>query len=697
MKLSDIRPNIETSGQFDEQLFSIEDTGMIFDILRNKMYSNPILAICREISSNARDAHREVGTPKRPVCIHLPNRLDPTYKVKDFGPGISPERMSNIFIKYTASTKRQDNIQTGGFGLGAKTPFSYSDTFTIITNVNGIQYNYACFIDETKVGKLALLSEAPTTEPNGTEIIIPVKLVDFKHFADWTEHATRHWDVKPLIKGDTLVYTNIEKTIEGNGWSIDATTGGYYNKDVKLIIDGIEYPLERAALKTYADSKMIDSSRGNIYLYFGVGELSLSASREQVYLDKPTQTKIKDRLDNMANEIRENIMNSIEALPSLWDANIYWHTVLTNAFSNIAFLGTLTWKGIPLSSSSIIVGCGTFTFSKGKYSRKHGMDNDKLTKSNSSGRISFDKSSTLFINDLPIKEPTPRHIKKAFDDDPKLKTIQIICPNDKVTEQVLNTTIHLDQMNVRHLSEITKASARAYTPASSRLIIYRFDYSACAFRQVSYANLDEDHNAKVIVMIEKDNYGSSKRCILKNGKTFSDVGLATLCKEFSNVSFIGIDKATPTTRIEEEFSDFQGFEEFLEEKISLTNKMNFVEIKFAKNHSYHIDDRQFAYFSYFKNRINNSESLFLKRLELFDKIKSLAVKDQMLAVFENLYGNISKEDYEEYVKQHPENNVDKINREYEEKYPLLVYLNQYNDYNKMYKHIAQYVNFMDAI
>ena len=139
MKLNEARPFVESSGSMPEQFFSIKDTGMIFDILRSKMYSNPILAICREISCNARDAHREVGKPDVPVQIMLPNHFDPNYRIKDFGPGISPDRISNIFIQYTASTKRDDNIQTGGFGLGAKTPFAYSDSFAINTNFQGIK------------------------------------------------------------------------------------------------------------------------------------------------------------------------------------------------------------------------------------------------------------------------------------------------------------------------------------------------------------------------------------------------------------------------------------------------------------------------------------------------------------------------------------------------------------------------------
>ena len=79
--MNNVRPNVETSEGMEEQFFSIQDTGMIFNILRNKMYSNPIMAICREISCNARDAHREIGSFDRPCQITLPNALKKNWYV----------------------------------------------------------------------------------------------------------------------------------------------------------------------------------------------------------------------------------------------------------------------------------------------------------------------------------------------------------------------------------------------------------------------------------------------------------------------------------------------------------------------------------------------------------------------------------------------------------------------------------------
>jgi hypothetical protein len=696
MKLNDIRPNIETSGQLEEQFFSIKDQGMIFDILRNKMYSNPILAICREISCNARDAHREVGIPHTPIHIHLPSNLEQFYKIKDFGPGISPDRMANVFIQYTASTKRSDNVQTGGFGLGAKTPFSYSDTFTIKTNVDGTQYNYACFIDETKVGKLALLSESPTKEPNGTEIIIPVKPVDFRFFADYTEQATRHWDVKPIIKGSNIVWKDQKNILEGTNWAIAATNE--YQRNCKLVIDGIEYPLEQEALRKYADPKLIEAAKGNLYLYFGVGELSLSASREQVYLDKNTQQKIRERLSEVISEIKTKVETKINSFSNLWDANIYYRKDLNLAFSRLEFLGQLKWNNIPLSDPRASLNCPLFYFKKGKYSRKNGMDPDKLTRSLMHS-LAFEEGSALFINDLPIKEPTPRHVKKAFEDNPKLTSVQVVCFNDKVTQEFLNRTFHLDKMAPRCLSSITKASARNYTQATSRLLVFKFDPIACAFRQVSYASIDDDPNRKILSYLTHDHGMSNlpRQTILKNKKHISLASIKSLCDKFPKCSFYGVDVETPAERVKEDFSDFGDIETFINKEVLSDGGFNYIEIKFATKHAYKVDERLLTIYTQLKNLVNDPESPFLKRLDLHKRMKKIASGDTgLLFLYESINGEIKDSQLAEFVKVNPDSDLELINKNYETRYPLLKFTNSYN-YGQIVQPIAQYVNLIDKV
>lgn len=695
MKLTETKPFFETSGGMDEQFFSIEDQGMIFDILRNKMYSNPILAICREISCNARDAHREVKTPEVPIHIHLPNNLEPYYKIKDFGPGISPERIFNVFIKYTASTKRNDNIQTGGFGLGAKTPFSYSDSFSIITNVDGIKYNYGCAIDETKVGKLASLSQSPTKEPNGTEIIIPVKPTDFRAFADWTEQATRHFDVKPVIKGGNITWQESSKILEGDNWAITASAD--YRHSVKLVIDGIEYPLEMEALRKYASSVLIDSARGNLILYFGVGALSLSASREQVYLDKNTQTKIRERLEHVTRQLKQRVDEKIAAFSNLWEANIYYRKELQQAFSNLNFLGSLAWNGIPLHNSSYIhLGCNVFRFSKGKYSRKYGTDPNKVTRTNGQD-LYFDETAALFINDLSLKEPTPRHVKKAFEDDPKLQNVFVICPSDTITIAKLNKDIHLDQMAPNLLSTITKATGRSYTPASARLLVFKFDVHATAFKQISYSSIEEDTTNKILCLLSKESYPSSRQVLLQNKKNLSLSSVKSMCEKFPGTSFYGVDVSVPTDRIEEDLSDFGDIEEFIDEKILSNKNINYVEIKFATSHNYHIDEKMIKNYDKLKTMIADPNSFFLKRLELHNKIKQLCESDLgLLFIYESVHGDIKKDDLEQFVKDNPDKDLEQVNVLSGQKYPLLAHINTYN-YSQVMPHIVQYVNLIDKV
>lgn len=695
MKLSEVKPFYESSGDMEEHFFSIQDQGMIFDILRSKMYSNPILAICREITSNARDAHREVGKPMTPIEIHLPMNLEPEYRVRDFGPGISPDRMLNIFIKYTASTKRDDNTQTGGFGLGAKTPFAYSDQFVVNTVHNGIKYSYSCAIDSTKVGKIALQHKTQTAEPNGTEIVIPVKPIDFNFFRQWTEQACRHWEVKPKVVGAPIQWTTFNKVIEGNRWAIAVTND--YQRNAKLVIDGIEYPLELDTLRKYADPKLIDSANGTFIMYFGVGELTLSASREQIYLDKPTQDKIRDRLTEIHAEIKKRVEDKIQAFPNLWEANIYYRRELTAAFHNLNFLGSLQWKGHKLHNGYMEVKCNVYSFQRGKHSRKHGTDPNKISRSGRGSSLEFTENTKLYLNDLPIKEPTPRHVKKAFDDDLTLKHITVVCPNDKQSIDDLNKDLHLDEMAPIKLSTITKASGRAYTPPAQRLLVFKFDAVANAFRQVSYDSMEEDTNHKVLCLLTRDSYPNVREPILASKKTLGFQSLRSLLERNPKHSFYGVDKDTDATRVEEEFSDFADLEEFIDEKVLNNKSINYVEIRFAHNHHYHIDDKMLKHFDKLEPLIVSKKSDFLKRLELHKKIKKFAADDKgLLDIYESVKGTITEKSLEDFVQNNPEWDIEKINSAYEKKYPLLGAINIYN-FSQIVDHVAHYVNMVDKI
>lgn len=100
-------PEVETTEPLASQQMGIreQDMHIVLDLLRNKLYRDPIRACVREYLCNARDAHREVGTPEKPVRVTLPTELARQSEFKDEGPGISPRRMGDIFLNRVASLR----------------------------------------------------------------------------------------------------------------------------------------------------------------------------------------------------------------------------------------------------------------------------------------------------------------------------------------------------------------------------------------------------------------------------------------------------------------------------------------------------------------------------------------------------------------------------------------------------------------
>ena len=263
-------PTLEVSEEMKETSFSVGDLAIIFGILRSKMYSHPPSAICRELGSNARDANIENKKPDEPIVITLPNAIDPTLRIKDSGIGISPDRADSVYVRYGASTKRNTNEQVGYFGTGSKVAFSYSECFNVETIHEGVRYCYSAIIDPSKVGKLLTLSEEPTDEPSGTTVSVPIKPADFRTFIDAVEQTTRHFNPRPIIKGGQVAYKEANTVLEGANWKI-ATSAGY-NREVKLIIAGIEYPLDYTQLPYYHEIKLFNSIQGDVVLMFNTGE-----------------------------------------------------------------------------------------------------------------------------------------------------------------------------------------------------------------------------------------------------------------------------------------------------------------------------------------------------------------------------------------------------------------------------------------
>jgi hypothetical protein len=703
MKLNDVSSSPAAPLHLEEQYFSIENQGMIFDILRNKMYSDPISAICREVSCNARDAHREVGTPEKPIHIYLPNSVESFLKIKDFGPGISPERISNIFIKYAASTKRNDNAQTGGFGLGAKTPFAYSDSFNIITNYQGKQYNYVCFIDETKIGKISLLSENVTDEPNGTEVVVPIKQYDYRQFAEAIEFATRHWEVKPIIKGlpnnSELNYKDIAPILSGTNWQISPISG--YNRGVKAVIDGIEYPIPSEYLRDSPSFNLVQNCREDVFLTFGIGELSLSANREQIYFDAPTKQKVKDAMASFTDEVHKVISSKIKNAVNLWEANIIFHKLVSRVFTNSNFFPKTLWNNCELNNNyRLQLDCQVIHFTKGVSSHYRSSDSTRISRYFTK-YVSFTDNSVLMVNDLDVKEISSRHLKKFFDANRSVKSVQIIFPHTgegKCTLDFLNSNYNLKEMQPIPLSKIVNVSTRKSSKSgASRLIIYKYFTSSTSeyragIRQVPANFVEEDSNKKIICRIKKDSYTNDK-VICLNDRPINVNILGNYLSHIKDYSLYCVDMSVSDSKVDEYFSDADTLEEFLEEKVYEDSSLNFDELMHACHNVRKINQSLIRYTDELVTLINDKDSAFAKKLLLEQKIYNLYYNKREVLNLHSLLHPDYHFDMEGYINNHPENNIELLNEKIKEKYLMLKHVGSI-DYSSVHD-IINYINLVD--
>ena len=178
--------SVASHGIQDTVTFGIKESGMahIMGVLRNQLYSDKVLAVVREYTCNAVDANVEAGRGDSPITVTLPNRMNPYFKVRDDGLGLTKEDISDIYAFYGESTKRNSNDQIGMLGIGSKAAFAYGDNFVINSYVDGRKVMYNAYIDESQRGQISSLGEEDTSEPDGVEIVVPVRADDYQEFQD---------------------------------------------------------------------------------------------------------------------------------------------------------------------------------------------------------------------------------------------------------------------------------------------------------------------------------------------------------------------------------------------------------------------------------------------------------------------------------------------------------------------------------
>lgn len=323
------------------QDFGIGDASIIIDILRNRLYKYKVRTLVQEYISNARDSMRAAKNTKDKIIIHSPTNFSPIFKVRDFGTGMSERVVAEVFTKYGSSTKRESDDQTGGFGIGGKSAWSYTDSFTVVSYLNGIKTTYVAHTGVNNQGRLDTISSERTDEKNGIEIAVSVKQNDVNEFRRAIFRAIYFWNEieKPIVKGVTEFPTKndtlqVGKYIEVFKTSIFPDFISWNNHIQSYVsIDGIVYPFPYEMAELDAIRRIVNGKNIVLHLPSSVlipsekGHIQISATREELTDNDTTKMKLTEILKEVRNDLETHIKSHFSKVKSLQDFIEVWRSL----------------------------------------------------------------------------------------------------------------------------------------------------------------------------------------------------------------------------------------------------------------------------------------------------------------------------------------------------------------------------------
>jgi hypothetical protein len=331
MKFENKEGNVKVTNGGDSHKFTITDQSavMVIDSLIN-LYSDPIGSLIRELVSNAVDANRERDLKlqgevpldagddlnnfaKDKPFVEVINQngnvmlgVDHSIIIRDYGNGLSPERVAKVFTVLGTSTKRITDKLIGGYGIGAKSAFAYTDTFYVKATHNNVERMYMLYKGNA-LPEMTLVSEvAAEGVCNSTDVIIPLK--SERDVEDFEEAINNQ-----LLFFNNVVYkgfdTAFDIPIEVFSTENILVAKNTHTSIVGCIVGRVVYPIDYNLIPD-----LVDTSRKkvNAYLRFKIGEVDLVPSRESLRYTDKTIKAITDKFEQASKECAAEVPKLFE-------------------------------------------------------------------------------------------------------------------------------------------------------------------------------------------------------------------------------------------------------------------------------------------------------------------------------------------------------------------------------------------------
>ncbi|UKL14790.1 rIIa-like protein [Stenotrophomonas phage C121] len=284
---TDRRANAALIGSTGEsKAAKVAESRAFIEMLTSNLYSRPKEAFLREVICNADDAHKMNGY-EGPIEITL---QDGTLTIRDRGPGIPHDKFADIYLTYGGSTKTGDSMATGGFGLGCKSPWSYTDVFTVTNHHAGkMTINSLVRVSPEHDGMPAIVPLMDLdTEETGIEVQIDIRKDDLSGIQSLIIMLVNHGGLNATLNGVQL--RTIEYDTKNNFTFVQDSNMGNW---LMIKYGAVVYPVMGHEIynSIYDQLKSWVGFGSTIVLHAPADSLVISPNRENIsYLDKSVKT-----------------------------------------------------------------------------------------------------------------------------------------------------------------------------------------------------------------------------------------------------------------------------------------------------------------------------------------------------------------------------------------------------------------------
>jgi hypothetical protein len=302
---------------------------VIWQFFSDQLYTNQLRWVL-EYAQNARDADPNWK-------LIMPTKIVPEMHFVDNGASMSRDFMLNEFCLAGKSTKRGDNAQSGGFGIGRLS--GPQGTIFECRNPDMIR-TWTLIKDENKIPTIILLSEEPRPADVkvGTTVRVPIDPSKMMNVISETQKMLRFFDIEGFPK--------VEYLINNPTWALLKAKKNHYNtfdNDYPHIVVGgytfkisePDFPSEvrngygskRSKNEQAKISSVISNVFGttnNLLIRVPIGSVDIALNRESLKFTDRTVDTLVAAATVVATEYVDLMQKEIAKCLTLWEARRFF-------------------------------------------------------------------------------------------------------------------------------------------------------------------------------------------------------------------------------------------------------------------------------------------------------------------------------------------------------------------------------------